>query len=75
MPIATIHGARDFIEVIVSAVSVLGGFMAFTSGMEASKAVFARRPPDELAYRINKGLASGFNLGLPAALIAYTLLA
>lgn len=74
MAFATIHSAREFIEVLVSAVSVLGGFMAFTSGLEASKAVFAGRRPDKVAYEINKGLAYGFNFGLPAALIVCTLL-
>jgi hypothetical protein len=74
MPIATIHSVSDFIEVIVSAVSVLGGFMALWSGSAASRSVRANQEPGDVARRVNEGLAVGFEYGLPAAVLALILL-
>jgi hypothetical protein len=72
--LATVESFRGGIETLVTAVSLLGGFMAFYSGLEASRSVRARRFPDQVGYRINKGLARGFGIGLPVAVIVSAIL-
>ncbi|MBS1879203.1 MAG: hypothetical protein JST31_06805 [Actinobacteria bacterium] len=67
MALAAISSFRDLVEVAVTAVSILGGFMAFCSGFESSLSVRAQDAPDRAAHRVNCGLAYGFNFGLPAA--------
>lgn len=75
MPLATISNARDVVEVLIGAVSVLGGVMAVTSGRAASKATTAGDEPEVLAFRVNDGLADGFESGLPVAVIVSLVLA
>ena len=62
--------AREFLEGIVAAFAVLGGFMAYFSGFEASRAFAAGQAHELVAHRINEGLAFGFNLGTWAAIMA-----
>lgn len=75
MALATISNARDVVEVLIGAVSVLGGFMAAWSGFAASRSVRKGEPPDALGNRINEGLAVGFEFGLPVSLLALIILA
>ncbi|MGB7684862.1 MAG: hypothetical protein WBL45_03680 [Solirubrobacterales bacterium] len=61
MPILEIGDVRNLIESAVTAISVLGGAMAFESGYAANRATSESLPPQILAQRINKGLAKGFS--------------
>lgn len=65
---------RDLIEVFVTAVSVLGGAMAYSSGSAAARAVADQQSSDVLAKQVNEGLAVGFEWGMPLAAIALILL-
>jgi hypothetical protein len=58
---------RVLIEAVVTAVSILGGVMAYRSGLAAAKAMSQDQTPQILAQRINEGLGKGFSAGLPAA--------
>lgn len=75
MAISTIGSFRDLVEVVVTAVSILGGFMAFFSGLAAFDFISYAEEPEVLAHRINRGLANGFGFGLPVAVLIATLLA
>jgi hypothetical protein len=63
-------GVRDLIEAAIAAASILGGFMAYRSGLAAAGAVAEGSSPDLLAQSINEGIAVGFEWGSPAAAIA-----
>jgi membrane protein YqaA with SNARE-associated domain len=62
--------ARELLEAIVTAVSVLGGVMAYWSGYSASQAIVENQSPDVLSHRVNIGLGEGFRAGRPAAVVA-----
>jgi hypothetical protein len=62
--------AREFLEATVTAVSVLGGAMAYWSGYSASRAVAEGQAADLLSQRINEGLAEGFAIGWPMSIAA-----
>lgn len=65
-------GAEEFQELVqsaVTAVSILGGAMAYMSGYNAARALIEDRQPDTLSHAINVGLAEGFIAGMPLALI------
>ena len=62
--------AREFLEAIVAAFSVLGGVMAYYSGYAAYQALAQDQPPPSLAYGIDQGIGEGFALGVPAAIMA-----
>jgi hypothetical protein len=64
-------GVRAFIEAVVTAAAVLGGFMAYRSGLAAATAMTEQRPPGELAHSINEGIAEGFEWGSPLAAITF----
>jgi hypothetical protein len=49
--------------------------MALFSGWEAVWSIKAGEEPERVASRINEGLASGFQFGLPLAVIVASLLA
>jgi hypothetical protein len=61
---------RALIEVAVTAVSVLGGAMAYCSGFAAVRAMVESQPPEVLSQRINEGIAKGFVCGFPLATFA-----
>lgn len=65
-----LSSTREFLEALIAAFSVLGGVMAYFSGFEASTAYSQGRSPEEVARRIDSGLALGFNVGAPAAIAA-----
>ena len=75
MTLATIATIHDLVELSVTAVSLLGGAMAFCSGREAYQSVRAQEDPERLSFRINTSVAEGFKLGLPLAVVVATLLA
>ncbi|HEX5763044.1 MAG TPA: hypothetical protein VFY04_07975 [Solirubrobacterales bacterium] len=60
--------AREFLEALVAAFSILGGVMAYTSGFAATTA--QDQSADALAHRINEGIAEGFRWGAGAAVLA-----
>jgi hypothetical protein len=64
---------RELLEAAVTAVSVLGGAMAYKSGYSATQAMAERQPPDILGQRVNEGLGEGFAAGWPPAVLAYIL--
>lgn len=61
---------NQLIEAAVTAISVLGGAMAYCSGYTAAQAVSEEQPPDTLGQRVNEGLAEGFTWGWPTAIVA-----
>lgn len=61
---------RELLNAAVTAVSVLGGAMAYTSGYFASRAVSEKQSPEVLGQRVNEALGRGFDLGWPAAVMA-----
>jgi hypothetical protein len=63
--------ARELLEAAVTAVSILGGVMAYKSGYSATRAMAECRPPDILSQRVNEGLGEGFAAGWPLAILAY----
>lgn len=63
-------GAEEFQELVqsaVTAVSILGGAMAYMSGYRAAWALIENHTPDTLAHTVNVGLAEGFIAGVPLA--------
>lgn len=64
------HDAREFLEAIIAAFSVLGGIMAYFSGYAAYRALILEESPSVITQSINEGIGDGFELGVPAALVA-----
>ncbi|HWM55560.1 MAG TPA: hypothetical protein VNO20_09250 [Solirubrobacterales bacterium] len=62
--------AREFLESIIAAFSVLGGGMACFSGYYAAQALAQRQPPEFVAQRINEGLGEGFKWVSPFSIVA-----
>jgi hypothetical protein len=62
--------AGQLIEAAITAISVLGGAMAYCSGYTAARAVSEEQPPEILGQRVNEGLAEGFAWGWPTAIVA-----
>ena len=58
------------LEAVVAAVSILGGAMAYESGLAAAEAVAERQSAENLGQRVNEGLARGFVWGWPLSLFA-----
>jgi hypothetical protein len=58
--------ARELLNAAVTAVSVLGGAMAYTSGYFASQTTSEGQPGDVLGQRVNEALGRGsIGDGLP----------
>ncbi|HEX2097098.1 MAG TPA: hypothetical protein VHF50_07005 [Solirubrobacterales bacterium] len=62
--------AREYLEGIVAAFSVLGGAMAYSSGFGAARALLIGSPPEVLAHQVNEGIAWGFLYGSSLATLA-----
>jgi len=62
--------ARKLIEAIVAAFSVLGGGMAYSSGLAAAQALADEGSPDTVAHRVNEGIAHGFEQASPMSIAA-----
>jgi hypothetical protein len=69
-----IGDVRGLIEALVTAVSILGGVMAYRSGLAAARAMSQDQTPEILAQRINEGLGKGFSAGVPAAMFCLIVL-
>lgn len=61
--------ARAFLDAVIAAFAVLGGAMAYFSGFEAARAKLARELPRTITDRISIGIADGFVVGAPAAVL------
>ncbi len=73
MPVIEVADAQGLVEAAVTAVSVLGGAMAYFSGYAAAQAVMNGEPPEVLAHEVNGGLAQGFIAGSPLSVLALIL--
>ncbi len=62
--------ARVFLEAVIAAFAVLGGGMAYASGLAAAEALSQEQPPEVLAHRINEGIANGFVSASPLSIVA-----
>jgi hypothetical protein len=58
------------LEAVVAAVSILGGAMAYESGLGAAETVSENQPGEILGRRVNEGIAKGFVWGWPLSVIA-----
>lgn len=61
---------REFLEALIAGFSVLGGIMAYYSGDAACRAIARNESPPVIAHKINEGLGAGFEVGVPAAVVA-----
>jgi hypothetical protein len=69
-----VESIRGLIEAAVTAVSVLGGVMAWQSGFAAAQAMSQRQTPAVLTRWINEGIGEGFLWGAPLAVLAFIIL-
>ena len=63
-------GTREFLEALIAGFSVLGGIMAYYSGHAAYRALAQDESPFVVAHSINEGIGEGFEVGVPAAIMA-----
>jgi len=65
-----VDSARNLLNAVVTAISVLGGAMAYASGYCAIRAMSENQRPDVLARRVNEALGRGFDFGWPVGIVA-----
>lgn len=65
---ATLPG---LLEAAVTAVSILGGVMAYESGLAAAQSVAEGQSAEVLGQRVNEGIAKGFVWGWPLSVLAF----
>lgn len=65
-----IGGVRELVESAVTAISVMGGAMAYLSGFYAAQALSERSSPEIVSQRVNEGIGIGFLAGSPLAIAA-----
>lgn len=63
------EATQVLIEAAITAISILGGAMAYESGLAAAEAVAENQSPEILSQRINEGIAKGFVWGWPLSVI------
>ena len=63
-------GAREFLETLIAGFSVLGGFMAYSSGYAAYRTLAHDESASVVAHSVNEGIGEGFEAGVPAAIAA-----
>lgn len=68
-----IGGVRELVESAVTAISVLGGAMAYLSGFHAAQAMAEKCTPEAVSRRLNEGIGLGFVVGSPLAIAALTI--
>jgi hypothetical protein len=61
--------AHTLLEAAVTGVSILGGAMAYESGLAAAEAVAEAQTPEILSQRVNEGMAKGFVWGWPLSVV------
>lgn len=59
------------LEATVASVSILGGAMAYESGLAAVQALAEDAPSEILGQRVNEGIAKGFVWGWPLSIVAF----
>lgn len=59
----------DLLEAVITAVSLLGGAMAYESGLGAAEAVAENQSDETLGRCVNEGIAKGFVWGWPLSVI------
>ena len=64
------ESAREFLEAIIAASSVLGGGMAYFSGFYAARALAEEQSAEFVAQRINEGVGEGFKWVSPFSIVA-----
>jgi len=64
------NGAREFLEAIIAAFSLLGGGMAYLSGYYAAHALAQDSSPDDLSQAVNEGVGVGFKYASPTSIVA-----
>jgi hypothetical protein len=62
-------GLNELVQSAITAVSILGGAMAYTSGYNAARALAEEDPPEVAGQSINEGLGRGFAVGFPLAFV------
>lgn len=62
-------GFSELVQSAVTAVSILGGAMAYMSGYNAARALAEEDSPEIASQSINEGLGKGFAVGFPPALL------
>jgi hypothetical protein len=62
--------ARELLEGLIAASSILGGGMAYTSGFRAAQAIAQDASPEVVAHSINEGLASAYETFSPLSILA-----
>lgn len=67
---ADADAARQFLEAVIAAFSMLGGGMAYFSGYNAAHALSDNDDPQYLTERINEGVAEGFRVMAPLSIVA-----
>ena len=65
---STIH---RLLEAAITGVSILGGAMAYESGLSAARARAENHPPEILGQRVNEGIAKGFVWGWPVSMVVF----
>lgn len=65
-----VAATRDLLDAIIAAFAVLGGTIAFSSGLAAVRAAADDPRPDLLSHAINLGVAEGFTTGVPLSVFA-----
>jgi hypothetical protein len=68
-------GAREFLEAIIAAFSMLGGGMAYLSGYYAAHALAQNSSSEDLAHAVNEGVGVGFKYASPASIVALIIMA
>ena len=62
--------AREFLEALIAAFSVLGGGIAYLSGYYAAQALAEDLPSEVLGQAVNEGIGLGFKHASPFSIVA-----
>lgn len=65
---------RQLLEALIAAFSTLGGAMAYTSGLNADKAMAEGQSAAVVARRVNEGIGYGFRLSWPVSVAAFAIM-
>ena len=61
---------QDLVNAAIAAFSILGGFMAFTSGLLAAVGLVTGQSDSWIARQFNHAIGGGFIIGVPLAFTA-----